>query len=256
MEIEQDQTVYLNTVDTAKVIRKILKESFPELKFKVRSSIYSGGSSIHVKWINGPSNKQVEEKIKHLESAGFDGSIDLKYYKRHWLLPNGEIIQASSEGSENSGGYRENWESEKPLGAKPCSLGADYIFCDRELTEEVIKECYKTIIKEENIKVNPENLQSSFEFNNEYFNPYQLVWRFTNELDFTNFKELKAIPFYSGSRFGGYEVIRSKPINRKEIKKDIPELIIKGNCIRCNESKAIFNTYCSKCLHEVWRESH
>ncbi|WP_338423309.1 LPD29 domain-containing protein, partial [Xylella fastidiosa] len=47
-------TKYLTCAETAKLVRKALKESFPDIKFSVKSSNYSGGASIRVSWIDGP----------------------------------------------------------------------------------------------------------------------------------------------------------------------------------------------------------
>lgn len=54
---------YTNVVDDAKNIRKDLKKEFPGFKFSVRSDRYSMGSSIHVRWVDGPSTKRVEKII-------------------------------------------------------------------------------------------------------------------------------------------------------------------------------------------------
>lgn len=36
---------YLSCAETAKLLRQALKESFPGVKFSVRSSVYSGGAN-------------------------------------------------------------------------------------------------------------------------------------------------------------------------------------------------------------------
>jgi len=45
---------YESTADTAKRVRKALKHYFPAVKFSVHSKVYSGGSSIDVRWTDGP----------------------------------------------------------------------------------------------------------------------------------------------------------------------------------------------------------
>ena len=69
---------YISTADTAKLIRKELKERFPGQKFSVRSKSYAGGSSIDVRWGNGVSPVEVDKVIKKYEGSEFDGMIDLK----------------------------------------------------------------------------------------------------------------------------------------------------------------------------------
>jgi hypothetical protein len=104
---------YISCADTAKLVREALKKAFPGVKFSVRSSTYSGGASIRVKWTDGPETKKVECVAGAFAGADFDGMIDLKSYHESDL--NGERVH----------------------------FGADYVFCDRNYspgTERVMKE--------------------------------------------------------------------------------------------------------------------
>ena len=47
--------------EDAATIRKALKAAYPTIRFSVRSQNYSGGSSITVEWLEGPSSKNVED---------------------------------------------------------------------------------------------------------------------------------------------------------------------------------------------------
>ncbi len=94
-------TKYISVADTAKIVRVALKESFTGIKFSVRSKSYSGGASITISWIDGPTAKEVEYVTKKYQGASFDGMIDLKSY--HTSELNGEQVH----------------------------FGADYIFTDR-----------------------------------------------------------------------------------------------------------------------------
>lgn len=124
---------YLSCAETAKVVRRALKEKFPEVKFSVRSDTYSGGASIRVRWTNGPTSKQVEAVTDIYKGAGFDGMIDLKYYRYHWLLPDGTIVLAHDQGSAASGGVDPEVIIEKPHPeAKRIQFGADFIFPERK----------------------------------------------------------------------------------------------------------------------------
>lgn len=69
---------YISCADTAKLVRQALKESFPGIKFSVRSNTYSGGASIRVGWTDGPNADQVEAVAGVFSGAYFDGSIDYK----------------------------------------------------------------------------------------------------------------------------------------------------------------------------------
>lgn len=82
---EMSNREYLSCAETAKLMRQALKESFPGIKFAVRSSTYSGGASIRVYWTDGPSAKQVEGVTGAFEGAYFDGMIDYKGSNYHTL---------------------------------------------------------------------------------------------------------------------------------------------------------------------------
>jgi len=69
---------YINVVETAKMIRTVLKESFPGVKFSVKSSSYSMGASININYVDGPTNAQVKAVISVFEGSYFDGMTDYK----------------------------------------------------------------------------------------------------------------------------------------------------------------------------------
>jgi hypothetical protein len=101
-------TNYFSTTDTAKLIRAALRESFPGIKFGVRSKSYSGGSSINVSWVDGPTTRQVESITDRFAGAGFDGMTDCKSYHR-----------TQFDGAE-------------------VSFGADFVFCSRSYSDRAI----------------------------------------------------------------------------------------------------------------------
>jgi len=61
----------------AKEIRKILKRYFPTTRFSVRSSCFSGGSSVTIRWVDGPKKRKVEKLVWPFQYGHFDGSADL-----------------------------------------------------------------------------------------------------------------------------------------------------------------------------------
>lgn len=67
---------YLSVVETAKLVRAALKEAFPTVKFKVKSNSYSGGASIDVKYVDGPTYDQVNAIAKKFAGAYFCGMTD------------------------------------------------------------------------------------------------------------------------------------------------------------------------------------
>lgn len=95
---------YLSCAETAKLVRAALKEAFPGVKFGVRSSVYAGGASIRVSYVNGPSYAQVKGVVGAFEGAYFDGMTDYKGSNYNTL--DGEDV----------------------------SFGADFIFVERTFT--------------------------------------------------------------------------------------------------------------------------
>lgn len=101
--------IYLSCAETAKLVRQSLKETFPNQKFYVRSQTYSGGASIRTRWTDGPTTKQVEAIIKRFAGSYFDGMSDYK----------GSIYHS--------------------IDGKEVSMGADYIFADRDYSDELVQ---------------------------------------------------------------------------------------------------------------------
>lgn len=75
------EPIHLTTAATAIEVRETLKKAFPQTKFSVVSSEYSMGSSIDVRWTDGPTHKQVDAILDAFEGAGFDGMTDCKTYR-------------------------------------------------------------------------------------------------------------------------------------------------------------------------------
>ena len=98
-------TDYISQTETNKLIRKVLKESFPGVKFSVRGQSYAGGGSTNIGWTDGPNQKQVEALISAFEGSYFDGMIDYKGSRYAWL------------------------------DGKEVSFGTDFLFCSRTDSE-------------------------------------------------------------------------------------------------------------------------
>ena len=100
---------YLTCAETAKLVRAALKESFPGVKFSVRSSVYSGGASIRVGYTDGPTSDEVNAVAKTFEGAYFDGMIDYKGCVYHEI--NGKSVR----------------------------MGANFVFVNRSFSDPVIQ---------------------------------------------------------------------------------------------------------------------
>jgi hypothetical protein len=68
------ERTYEKASDTAKKIRKVLKEHFPDTKF----SVTSNRTSVSVKWTDGPMKPDVEAILKQFESRG---PMDMSDYR-------------------------------------------------------------------------------------------------------------------------------------------------------------------------------
>ncbi|POP75161.1 MULTISPECIES: LPD29 domain-containing protein [Pseudomonas syringae group] len=88
-------TRYLTCAETAKLVRKSLKEAFPDAKFSVRGNTYSGGASITVGWTDGPNIKQVESVTCRFVASYFDGAIDYKGSIYHMM--DGETVSFGAD---------------------------------------------------------------------------------------------------------------------------------------------------------------
>lgn len=108
---------YFSCAETAKFVRKALKESFPDVKFRVRCSSYSGGASMRVEWLDGPNTDQVESVAKHFKAAYFDSSIDFQGSIYHMI--NGEQVH----------------------------FGADYINCERQFSDASIQKAINAVYR-------------------------------------------------------------------------------------------------------------
>jgi len=141
MDNQRDPKEYLTAAETAKVVRAALKREFPGVKFYVTSDTYSMGASIDVCWMDGPTEKMVEAATHQFEGSGFDGSIDLKYYRNHWLLPDGSTVIAYSPGTSGSRGLVDPISTDKPHpDARLVSFGADYVHCKRAFSKELVEQ--------------------------------------------------------------------------------------------------------------------
>lgn len=130
---------YLSVADTAKLVRKALKEKFPGQKFSVRSSSYAGGASIDVGWIDGPTDKAVSAVTSAYTGADFDGMIDMAIYTESWYCPEHGATFKATPGTEGSMGTIPEAEGAPPcLEAVPVSMGADYIHTNRRYSEEAV----------------------------------------------------------------------------------------------------------------------
>jgi len=66
----------------AKNLRIELSQTFPGIKFSVRSSSFAGGNDVTISWTLGPTRKEVKAIADKYQDGHFDGMIDLYEYDR------------------------------------------------------------------------------------------------------------------------------------------------------------------------------
>lgn len=128
--MKTDSPRWIPVPEVAKLVRPILKDNFPGIKFSVRSD----GNSLRVAWIDGPTEDDVDSLLAGFRGGGFDGMIDLEYGITSWLLPDGTAVIKSTTGTEGSTGTVPAYE--RPItphdDAEPVRFASKYIFLDRE----------------------------------------------------------------------------------------------------------------------------
>ena len=184
------ETKYLSCAETAKFVRTALKKNFPGVKFSVRSNVYSGGASIDVSWVLGPTTKEVDAVAGQYESADFDGSIDMETHYDHWLLPDGSAIIKHGPGTEGSMGYIPAVSNPMPAGAIPVSFGAHYIQCQRRYASQwqgettLIYQVAADMCRLQDVAWNGQNLTTGLFGSADTEQVSQHAWRLLNSTSF------------------------------------------------------------------------
>lgn len=128
--IHGDRTWY-SCVETAKLVRAALAREFPGVRFGVRSSVYSGGASIRVTVPKGgPDRRAVQRVVDPYKGAGFDGMIDMEYYRDAFIDEVGRVRGIDDPGTEGSRGSVPAYHDAQPPGTRRVHFGANYIFVD------------------------------------------------------------------------------------------------------------------------------
>lgn len=134
---ENDGVAYLLPKDVATLVRDRLKREFPSVKFMVRTSTYSGGSSVNVFWTDGPTQSEVDAVIGCYSFSRFDGMIDMQHSKTNWLTPEGEICLAYDRGTEGNKGCHPEEIGEDPRpGWVMVRGGTDYVSTHRDMSDD------------------------------------------------------------------------------------------------------------------------
>lgn len=128
---------YIDTAEVTKLVRRHLKKAFPQYPawfFSVRIDRYSGGSSIDVSWIDGPTTAEVEKITGPFQGARFDGMIDLQYNASQWYCPEhgARVAEIYGHGMGEDGPVRSRCCAKAEL----VNTGASWVHESRRLSPE------------------------------------------------------------------------------------------------------------------------
>lgn len=83
-----------SAANTATAIREELKKNFPDVKFSVKSSNFSGGDSVRIGWTDGPTVENVNSITNKYQYGSFNGMEDIYEYSNvNKDLPQSKYVQ-------------------------------------------------------------------------------------------------------------------------------------------------------------------
>ena len=85
----------------AKMIRDILKKSYPKTKFSVTSRSFAGGDAVRIDWEDGPTFEEIDRIGNKFEAGSFDPMIDLYEYHKNRTGPTVKYVQCHRDMSDN-----------------------------------------------------------------------------------------------------------------------------------------------------------
>jgi hypothetical protein len=165
---------WIDTAEVAKLIRKHLKANFPGVKFSVRIDRYSGGSSIDVRWTDGPTKREVETVTHAFQGGRFDGMIDLQYAANSWYCPEHTARVAETYG--HGMGLDGVHESRCCAQAELVHFGASFVFENRTLSAEFSTELAARVRKDCGMADSGSNDERLPEGSRWQHNPFDRVW--------------------------------------------------------------------------------
>lgn len=153
---------YIDTAVGAKMLRKQLKISFPGQKFSVRISRYSGGSSTHISWVDGPTEREVEAISNGFQGGRFDGMIDLAYNADSWWCETHGTGVAEIHGHSYTDEQVGTGFGNGPVDSRCCAkaelvtFGSRFVFARRDLSPEFQAELQDAVAAEHGRPYDPQ----------------------------------------------------------------------------------------------------
>jgi hypothetical protein len=203
----------------SKQIKKELTEAFKNIKFSVRYSSYSGGNSIRVTWSAGPTVSEVEKITGKFQSGYFDGMQDM------YIHENTTIIDDSGTVAN--------------LG------GVDYVFTDREFSEEFKNKAIDKLCKITNVEYYGND--TFIKNYNEYASTliYRLLRKQSFKTENPEFLDIFSLPL-SGCFEDVYKISVSEIIEDQEVKTDIAKIQVEALKAELKDMEARFYAKCTE----------
>jgi hypothetical protein len=130
---------FVNVIEVAKLIRRVLRLEFPGVSFSVRSHRYAGGASVDVRWQEGTEESVVRSVVNQFQGSRIDGDYSPRPIY-HFLSPEGRAIVAYIPPSIEIGAAEPEGEDNRRFAEflrreiELVHFGAESIFCYREPT--------------------------------------------------------------------------------------------------------------------------
>ena len=110
----------------AAILRAELKKTYPRIKFKVTSQSYTGGNSLDVSWINGPTDDAVQSIADKYQYGKFDSMTDCYNYNSEFSGVGVKYVFAQRTVTDDIKNQIENTILEN-YGIDKCFVGSDFI---------------------------------------------------------------------------------------------------------------------------------
>jgi len=86
------------SANCANVIKKMLSEKYPNVKFSVTSDNFAGGNSVNIRWNLGPVDDEIEKLVNQFQYGHFDGMIDCyEYSNTRKDIPQAKYVMCERE---------------------------------------------------------------------------------------------------------------------------------------------------------------
>lgn len=143
---------YIDVAEVAKMLRPVLKRTFPGVKFSVRIDRFSMGSSIDISWTDGPTDEQVGKVTGGFQGGRFEGMTDCAYSADSWHCKTHGARSAETYGCDLA-------DNNGPTHSRCCAhaelvhFSATFVHTRRDLSPEFRAELLIKVCGESNLPI-------------------------------------------------------------------------------------------------------